>query len=85
MHRARTSWRWWFVRHDADGVRRGDRMAGAMAASRALVTLLFGISRLDPVTYLGVIAAAGGVSAMAAWVPAWRAARVDPTITLRME
>ena len=60
-------------------------LAGAMAASRALITLLFGISRLDPITYLGVILLLGGVSAMAAWVPAWRAARVDPTITLRME
>lgn len=60
-------------------------LAGAMVASRALITLLFGVSRLDPITYLGVIALLGAVSAMAAWVPAWRAARVDPTITLRME
>jgi putative ABC transport system permease protein len=60
-------------------------LAGAMAASRALITLLFGVSRLDAITYLGVIALLGGVSAIAAWVPAWRAARVDPTITLRME
>src|SRR6202162_5160771 len=60
-------------------------LIGAMAASRALITLLFGVSRLDPITYLAVIALLGGVSAMAAWVPAWRAARVDPTITLRME
>ena len=56
-----------------------------MAASRALITLLFGVSRLDAITYLGVIALLGAVSAMAAWVPAWRAARVDPTITLRMD
>jgi putative ABC transport system permease protein len=56
-------------------------LIGAAAASRALVTLLFGVSRLDPVTYLGVIALAAGVSAIACWVPAWRAARVDPAIT----
>jgi putative ABC transport system permease protein len=60
-------------------------LGGAVAASRALVTLLFGVSRLDPLTYLGVIALLGAVSAVAGWVPAWRAARVDPTITLRME
>jgi putative ABC transport system permease protein len=60
-------------------------LMGAAAASRALVTLLFGVSRLDPVTYLGVIALAAGVSAIACWVPAWRAARVDPAITLRAE
>jgi putative ABC transport system permease protein len=60
-------------------------LMGAAAASRVLVTLLFGVSRLDPVTYLGVIALAAGVSAIACWVPAWRAARVDPSIALRGE
>jgi putative ABC transport system permease protein len=60
-------------------------LAGAMAASRALMTLLFGVSRLDPVTYLAVVAMLLGVAAVACWVPAWRAARVDPSITLRAE
>jgi putative ABC transport system permease protein len=60
-------------------------IAGAVAASRALVTLLFGISRLDPVTYLGVIALLSAVAMVACWVPAARAARVDPNVTLRME
>ena len=60
-------------------------LSGAVAASQAIVTLLFGVSRLDPVTYLGVIALLVGVSAVACWVPAWRAARVDPAITLRAE
>jgi ABC-type antimicrobial peptide transport system permease subunit len=60
-------------------------LGGAVAASRALITLLFGISRLDPITYLGVIALLAGVSGIACWVPAWRAARVDPSITLRAE
>jgi ABC-type lipoprotein release transport system permease subunit len=43
------------------------------------------VSRLDAVTYLGVVALAAAVSAIACWVPAWRAARVDPAITLRAE
>jgi len=60
-------------------------LAVAAATSQALVTLLFGISRLDPITYLAVIALLAGVSAIACWVPAWRAARVDPCITLRAE
>ena len=60
-------------------------LAGAAAASNALVTLLFGVSRLDAVTYLGVMALAAAVSAIACWVPAWRAARVDPSVTLRAE
>jgi putative ABC transport system permease protein len=60
-------------------------LSGAVAASRALFTLLFGVSRLDPMTYLGVIALLLGVSLIACWVPAWRAAKVDPSITLRAE
>jgi len=60
-------------------------LVGAAAASRALITLLFGVSRLDPVTYGGVVALLIGVSAIACSVPAWRAARVDPSITLRAE
>jgi predicted permease len=60
-------------------------LCGAVAASRALDTLLFGISRLDPITYPVVIALLLGAAAIACWVPAWRAARVDPAITLRVE
>jgi putative ABC transport system permease protein len=60
-------------------------LSGAVAASSALITLLFGISRLDPVTYLGVIVLLLGVSGLACWVPARRAAQVDPAITLRAE
>jgi len=63
----------------------GIGIAGAMAASRALITLLFGISHLDAATYAGVIALLLLVSAVASWVPAWRAAQVDPAITLRAE
>jgi putative ABC transport system permease protein len=60
-------------------------LLGAAAASRALITLLFGVSRLDPFTYLGVIALLGGVAAIACGLPAWRAAQVDPASTLRSE
>jgi putative ABC transport system permease protein len=60
-------------------------LSGAVLASQALVSLLFGVSRLDPVTYLGVIALLAGVSVIACWAPAWRAAQVDPSITLRAE
>jgi putative ABC transport system permease protein len=60
-------------------------VSGAMAASRALESLLFGVSRLDPLAYFGVIVLLGGVSAIACGVPAWRAAQVDPAITLRAE
>ena len=60
-------------------------LVGAIAASEAIVTLLFGVSRLDPVTYVAVIALLLSVSAAACWIPAWRAARVDPAVTLRAE
>jgi putative ABC transport system permease protein len=60
-------------------------IAGAIAASQAIAAMLFGITRFDLVTYFGVIALLGIVSALACAVPAWRAARVDPAITLRTE
>ena len=60
-------------------------LIGAGLASQVIVTLLFGVSRLDPVTYLGVVALLLCVAAIASWVPAWRAARIDPAITLRAE
>lgn len=60
-------------------------LSGAVAASHAIVTSLFGVSRLDPLTYLGAAALLVCVSVIACRVPAWRAARVDPSITLRAE
>ncbi len=60
-------------------------LAGAVAASQAIAAMLFGISRLDPLTYLGVIVMLLGVSVIACWIPASRAARVDPATTLRTE
>jgi putative ABC transport system permease protein len=60
-------------------------LIGAVVASRAIVTLLFGVSQLDAVTYTGVIVLLLVVSAIACLAPAWRAARVDPSIILRAE
>jgi ABC-type antimicrobial peptide transport system permease subunit len=60
-------------------------LAASAAATQALLSMLFGISPLDPITYVGVIALLTLVSASACWTPAWRAARVDPSITLRAE
>jgi putative ABC transport system permease protein len=60
-------------------------LSGALAASRFIAALLFGISALDPVTYLGVVALLAGVAVLACWVPAWRAARVDPVTSLKTE
>jgi putative ABC transport system permease protein len=60
-------------------------VGAAMLASRALITLLFATSRLDPLTYLGVAALLVGASGIACALPAWRATQVDPSITLRAE
>jgi len=60
-------------------------VCGALAASQVLVSLLFGISRIDPVAYVGVVGLMAVVSGIACCAPALRAARVDPAITLRAQ
>jgi predicted permease len=58
---------------------------GALATSRVLRSLLFEVSPTDPLTYAGVALLLAGVAAVACWIPAHRASRVDPMITLRAE
>lgn len=58
---------------------------GAMAASRVLRSLLFDVSASDPIVYLVVTLVLAVSAAVACWIPARRAARVDPMITLRAE
>lgn len=60
-------------------------LVAAGVASRGLTALLFGVSRLDPATYLGVALLLALVAALASGIPAWRAARIDPAIALRSE
>jgi putative ABC transport system permease protein len=57
----------------------------AVPASTFLSSLLFGISRLDPMTYVLVVVLLGLVALLACWIPANRAAGVDPAITLRAD
>jgi putative ABC transport system permease protein len=60
-------------------------LVGAFATSRLLETLLFGVSRVDPVTYAAVIMLLVVVAAVACWAPANRAAAADPADTLRAQ
>lgn len=55
----------------------------ALLASRFLETMLFGVSRLDAVTYVSVVTLLALTSAVACWMPAWRASRLDPNVVLR--
>jgi putative ABC transport system permease protein len=60
-------------------------IGGALAAGRAIATLLFGITPLDPVTYGGVITSLLLMALLSSSVPAWRAVRIDPATALRQE
>jgi putative ABC transport system permease protein len=53
--------------------------------SRLLRSFLFGISTIDPATFGGVIAVMIGVAMLAAFLPARRAAKLDPMVVLRQE
>jgi ABC-type antimicrobial peptide transport system permease subunit len=58
-------------------------LAASAGLSRVMASLLFGVSAMDPVTYAGVAAALAAVAVLASWLPALRAAGVDPAIALR--
>jgi ABC-type antimicrobial peptide transport system permease subunit len=58
-------------------------VCGAWLASRLLQQQLFGVSATDPGTYTVVAAGLAAAALVAAWLPARRAARIDPTTTLR--
>jgi putative ABC transport system permease protein len=63
----------------------GIGLAGAMALSRALTSLLFGVSPTDPLTLTVIVSLLTFITLLACLIPARRAARVDPMVALRVE
>lgn len=57
----------------------------ALATTGLIGSLLFGVSRADPLTYLGVVGVLAAVALIACAAPAWQAARVEPATTLRAD
>jgi ABC-type antimicrobial peptide transport system permease subunit len=60
-------------------------IAAALALARLLASFLYGVSATDPLTYLMVAIALSVVATLASLLPARRATRVDPAISLRAE
>jgi putative ABC transport system permease protein len=59
--------------------------AGAVAVTRGLASLLYGVTPLDVSSYGGTVALLAGMALLACSVPALRAARIDPAVTLRTD
>ena len=76
----------WMVLREAFAIVSAGMMVGipaALATSRSLRGLLYGLNPTDPATLITAMTALFGVATIAAYVPAHRASRVDPTIALR--
>jgi ABC-type lipoprotein release transport system permease subunit len=60
-------------------------LAAALGGARLIQRQLFNVPPTDPVTFVAVPALLAAVAALACWVPARRAARVDPAVALQSE
>ncbi len=60
-------------------------IAGSVALSSSLGSLLFGVKSMDPTTYFAAVLVFAAVAFAACCIPAWRPARVDPMVVLRYE
>lgn len=60
-------------------------LGGALLLSGAVRSFLYGVSPADPMSFVLVVAVLAAITALAAWLPARRAARVDPMRALSQD
>ena len=60
-------------------------VAGALALGRVLASFIYGIAAYDPLTFVAVVTLLAAVALLASIIPAYRAARIEPTRALREE
>jgi len=60
-------------------------LVASFALTRVLRSLLFGVGVLDPLTLATVCGVLAGAAVLACWLPARRAARVDPLVAMKAE
>jgi ABC-type antimicrobial peptide transport system permease subunit len=60
-------------------------LALSLAATRLITVFLYGVGANDPLTFVGVALLLTAVALLACYLPAWRATKVDPIVTLRRE
>jgi len=60
-------------------------LAGALALSRVMAGYVYGITSTDPLTFAATSLLLTAVALLASYIPARRAAKVDPTVALRYE
>ena len=71
------------LRLSAAGIGLG--LIAAFGLTRVMISMLVGVKPTDPITYAAMVAVFFGIAASASWIPARRAAALDPTRALREE